>query len=91
LVNPYTDTKLSETEWIREFDPDSTDNSDYVWHQDEKDRFIHVLEGLDWKFQFDEELPRSINNYNTIFIPKLVFHRLIPGKTKLILKIQEVS
>jgi hypothetical protein len=83
----YIDEKLNETSWIREFDPSKPDE-DFVWHRDLKDRLVELLEGDDWQFQFDNELPFFINR-NNIKIPKMVYHRIIPGKTKLRIKINE--
>ena len=85
----YIDEKLSDTSWIREFDPEITESEEYVWHRDLNDRDVEILEGTDWKFQFDNELPFFINSNNTIHIPKMVYHRLIPGKSKLRIKINE--
>ncbi len=89
VSEPYKDTKISDTEWIREFDPELTEFEEYIWHRDLKDRLVEVLEGDDWQFQFDNELPFFINRNNTIKIPKMVYHRIIPGKTKLRIKINE--
>jgi quercetin dioxygenase-like cupin family protein len=86
---PYTDIRLSKTEWIREFDVSITNSEEYIWHRDANDRSVIVLEGDGWKFQFDEELPQIINKGDTLFIPKLVYHRLIPGATNLKIKITE--
>ena len=86
---PYTDTKISETEWIREFNPELTESEEYVWHRDLNTRTVEILEGDDWQFQFDNELPFFINRNNIIEIPKMVYHRIIPGKTKLRIKINE--
>lgn len=85
----YIDKKLSETSWIREFDPLITESEEYVWHRDYNDRMVEVLEGDDWKLQFDDELPFFINRNNTIHIPKMIYHRLIPGKSKLRIQINE--
>lgn len=85
----YIDEKLSETSWIREFDPSVTESEEYVWHRDRNDRVVEVLEGEGWKFQFDNELPFFINRKNTFSVPKMVYHRIIPGKTKLRIKINE--
>ena len=84
----YVDERLSDTSWIREFDPNTPDE-DFVWHRDLNDRTVEVLEGSDWQLQFDNELPFFINNGDTIKIHKMVFHRIIPGKTKLRIKINE--
>ncbi len=86
---PYTDTYISDTEWIREFDPFITESEEYVWHRDYNDRTVTVLEGSGWQFQVDNELPVLINKGDEIFIPKLVYHRLIPGTTNLKIKIIE--
>jgi len=86
---PYIDTRISDIEWIREFDPYVTESEEYIWHRDYNDRTVTVLEGSDWQFQFDDELPLVINKDNDIFIPKLVYHRLIPGKEKLKIRIKE--
>ena len=88
---PYIDERINETTWVRTFDPTFTESDEYVWHRDHKDRIVTVLEGDGWQFQFDEELPIMINRTNTIKIPKYVYHRLIIGKTKLRLKIEEVD
>lgn len=85
----YIDEKLSDTSWIREFDPEITESEEYVWHRDLNDREVEVLEGGGWKFQFDNDLPFFINRNNSIQVPKMVYHRIIPGKTKLRIKINE--
>ena len=85
----YIDEKLSDTSWIREFDPEITESEEYVWHRDLNDREVKVLEGEGWKFQFDNDLPFFINRNNSIQVPKMVYHRIIPGKTKLRIKINE--
>lgn len=86
---PYTDTRLSDTEWIREFDPTISESEEYVWHRDTADRTVTVLEGSGWQFQFDDEIPQVINKGNAIFIEKMKYHRLIPGTEKLRIKIKE--
>lgn len=89
MKKPYTDTKISSSSWIREFDILSIESDDYVWHRDKNDRTVTVLEGEGWQFQLDNELPHIINMNDNIFIPKMVYHRIIPGKTKLRIKINE--
>lgn len=91
MVVPYTDTPVSEGVWIREFNINSTDYSQYVWHRDREGRVITVLEGSGWSFQFDNELPNFININEVIEIPKLEYHRLIPGKTNLKIRIEEIN
>jgi cupin superfamily acireductone dioxygenase involved in methionine salvage len=86
---PYTDEKLSDNTWIRTFNPSISNSDEYVWHRDEKDRVITVLEGNGWKFQFDNDIPKVINSSDKLVIPKGVYHRLIVGNTCLKLKIEE--
>jgi hypothetical protein len=88
---PYTDERINETTWIRTFDPPVTDSDEYVWHRDHKDRIVTILEGEDWQFQFDEQIPKPINSTETIYIPKETYHRLIIGTTKLRIKIEDVD
>ena len=88
-MKPYTDDYIDEHCWIRTFDPNVSESEEYVWHRDYNDREIEVLEGVGWKFQFDDEIPRVINTKDKIFIPSMVYHRIIPGKTKLRIRIDE--
>ena len=86
---PYTDEKIGDGIWIRTFDPVVTDSEEYIWHKDNKDRTITVLEGEGWQFQFDDDIPKSINIGEKLYIRKHVYHRIIIGKTILKLKIEE--
>ncbi len=88
-TKPYTDEKISDNSWIRTFDPSVTDSEEYVWHRDDRDRIVTVLEGKGWKFQFDDDVPKMINSSDKLVIPKGVYHRLIVGNTCLKLKIEE--
>ena len=88
---PYRDNKISETSWIRTFDPIATDSDDYIWHRDEKDRIITIIDGEGWKFQFDNEMPIRINRNDIIKIPSQIYHRIIVGTTPLKIKIEEVD
>ena len=86
---PYIDDVIDCTCKIRTFDPSKSESHEYVWHRDERDREVTILEGSGWKIQFDNELPQNINTNDTFFIPKMVYHRIIPGKTMLRIKIDE--
>ena len=50
-MNPYTDNSN-----IRIFSED-VDPMSLIWHEDQEDRTIEVIEGNGWKFQFEEALP----------------------------------
>jgi hypothetical protein len=58
------------------------------WHYDEEDRNVTPLNKNDWKFQFDNEIPIPING--TINIKSGIYHRVIKGTTKLIVKIEKL-
>ena len=68
----------------------SVDNEELVWHRDRRTRFVKVLEGVGWKFQFDNELPKEIGPGSTIHINKRCYHRLIKGSTPLKVRIVEL-
>jgi hypothetical protein len=89
MVNlPFKETPLGGSIYERTFKSDLSDE-DLKWHWDEEDRIITPLHETDWKFQFDNNLPQSINN--TIEIPKGVWHRLIKGSGDLTLKVHKLA
>ena len=83
MVNPYIDEQ-----GLRYFDVDQPEEY-FVWHRDTEDRKITVIDGNDWKFQYDNELPISINKGDIIHVNKNEYHRIIKGDSNLILKIEE--
>jgi quercetin dioxygenase-like cupin family protein len=58
-----------------------------VWHQDEEDRTIEILEGEGWQLQRDNELPLALQEGDIIFIPEYQIHRVIKGNTNLKIQI----
>jgi hypothetical protein len=52
---------------------------------DDEDRTIIAIGETDWMFQFDDELPISLNL--PIFIPRHRVHRVIKGTKDLKIKI----
>ena len=85
-MKPYKQS-IQGNKILREFAHD-TDSHELVWHRDKKDRIVRVIEGKDWKFQFDNQLPINING--EIFVPSGVWHRLIKGTSPLQLKITKL-
>tara|TARA_A200000113_G_scaffold222351_1_gene235784 strand:+ start:839 stop:1099 length:261 start_codon:yes stop_codon:yes gene_type:complete len=83
-MNPYTEQKIWDNIYIRTFSAD-TPETDLIWHLDAEDRVIEATHDTDWKFQFDDQLPVSLNN--TISIPKNTFHRIIKGTNDCTLRI----
>ena len=61
----------------------------YKWHADECDRIIWATNRNDWFFQFDDENPIPLKRNQFLYIPKGLYHRLIPGKSKLTIAIKE--
>lgn len=90
MVIPYTDAKLEETLFIREFSSNVTEE-ELVWHRDFSSRNITVLEGKGWKLQLDNFLPEELVVGESYFIPSMEYHRLIKGIGKLRLKIRELK
>lgn len=85
----FTDNMLRDGMWIRLFDP-CKPHEDYVWHRDYTCRAVTILSGDGWRFQFDNELPFFINKGDELTIPKMIYHRIIPGTTPLRIKIDEM-
>jgi len=71
---------------IRQFDHTAPDHL-YKWHWDEEDRWIEAQHENDWRFQFDNELPQSLEPGKIIMIPKGAIHRLIKGTDSLSIQI----
>lgn len=83
-MKPYQEQVLEENTFIREFSQD-IDELDLIWHMDDEDRTIVTIEETDWLFQFDDELPLSLNS--PIFIPRHKIHRVIKGNGNLKIRI----
>ena len=80
-MKPYLDNSN-----IRTFSKD-VDPMDLIWHMDDEDRNIEILEGKGLKFQFDNELPLQLVEGDNIFITKHRIHRIHKGITDLKIKI----
>jgi quercetin dioxygenase-like cupin family protein len=85
-MKPYNNIPISSTSVIREFSSE-VDPMSLVWHQDEEDRTIEILEGEGWQFQRDNELPLELKKGDIIFIPEYQIHRVIKGNTNLKIQI----
>ena len=73
--NPYIDKSNTRT-----FSKD-VDEMSLIWHTDQEDRTVTVLEGKGWQFQRDNELPLELKEGVNIFIQKDQIHRVIKGST----------
>lgn len=87
MVKPYKEIS-NEGFIIRIFD-NNTLEPEFVWHRDERNRLIIPMEGSDWKFQIDNELPKKIIQHREFIIKKDIYHRVIKGKDTLIIYIYE--
>ena len=87
MSKPYTNVYNSDGSFTRIFNED-VDESELVWHRDERDRKITVVSDTGWQIQFDNELPIDINRVTEI--PKMVYHRLIKGDGALMIDMEEL-
>jgi quercetin dioxygenase-like cupin family protein len=80
-MHPYKDSSN-----IRSFSK-NVKKLELVWHKDDEDRDIEILEGKGWQMQFDDELPFKLVKGDRIFITKHRIHRIHKGTTDLKIKI----
>lgn len=85
----FNQESTSENTFLRTFKEDIS-KDELVWHFDLKDRYMSVILASNWMFQFDNELPIKLEENQTIFIPKLKYHRIIKGDGELKIKIEEI-
>ena len=80
-MHPYKDSSN-----IRSFSK-NVKKLELVWHKDDEDRDIEILEGKGWQMQFDDELPFELVKGDHIFITKHRIYRIHKGTTDLKIKI----
>ena len=80
-MQPYKDSSN-----IRSFSK-NVKKLELVWHKDDEDRDIEILEGKGWQMQFDDELPFELVKKDHIFIKRHRIHRIHKGTTDLKIKI----
>lgn len=85
---PFSE-KINNGFHIRTFSSDLNEN-ELKWHFDEEDRIVICENDTDWLFQYDNELPITINKNEPIFIQKNIYHRIIKGTNNLKLKIKKL-
>ena len=91
---PYTDK--NETGYrLRTFNKD-VQEEELIWHTDERDRVVEVVESKGWQFQFDDELPFGLQiiskKYNDFSKPDqnslgLIF---VSSKSSLLTKLYKI-
>ena len=77
-VLSFEEEKIKDNIFIRTFSTD-VDEMDLIWHTDKENRFIRVLEGNGWQFQYDEELPFEMTDGLGFPVMKGQIHRVIKG------------
>lgn len=83
---PYHDIASGDNWVIREFTQE-VDPIELLWHRDDEDRLLELVEGIGWQIQLDNTLPLELTDSNQINIKKHDWHRLIKGDGNLVLKI----
>lgn len=75
---------------IRVFE-ETIDPDELIWHQDREDRLIKVIEANGWGYQLDNQLPLRLLDNQELFIPRMIYHRVIKGDGPLIVEIIKIS
>ncbi len=83
---PFSQAKF-ENYWIRVFSKD-VETDELKWHFDNENRKVTILEGNDWQFQMDNDLPVTLKSGDVIKIPKGIYHRIKRGSNDLKIKIE---
>lgn len=89
MTQPYSNHWIDDTSFYRIFE-ENTDDKELVWHRDDEDRRINVVRSDGWYIQFDNELPKELKDGDTIDIDRMRYHRIIKGKNRLIVRIEEL-
>lgn len=89
VVTAYIDEQLNKSSFVRTFKHDVL-IEELVWHRDEKDRYIEVIEGSGWEVQYENKLPIPLIKGDKFFIPAKTYHRIKRGKNDLTVKIEEL-
>ena len=86
-MKPYIDLEVTDKFIVREFSQ-NIDPIELMWHRDNEDRHVEILEcGDGWCFQFENELPIDLKPELTFFIPVQQWHRVHKGEGNLKIKI----
>tara|TARA_R110000782_G_scaffold40629_1_gene93775 strand:+ start:369 stop:647 length:279 start_codon:yes stop_codon:yes gene_type:complete len=83
---PFKEKQIAENVFLRYFDHNIL-SEELIWHQDQEDRTIEIIQSNDWYFQRDEEVPFKLIEGMKFSIKKMNYHRLLRGKDDLIIKV----
>ena len=81
--------ELINNKLIRTFAPDVA-GEELVWHRDLEDRKIIVIKSGGWGYQLDNQLPLPLEEGQELFIPKMLWHRVIKGNNKLVVQVKKL-
>ena len=87
MTNPYQEIQQGEL-IVRTFKKDVQDD-ELVWHRDKENREVKVIKGMGWFFQREDCLPILMTKGDVIQIKKEEWHRIIKGRTDLIVEIRK--
>ena len=85
---PFND-ELINNKLIRTFESDVADE-ELVWHRDLEDREVIIIKSDGWGYQLDNQLPLPLKEGQELFIPKMLWHRVIKGNNKLVVQIKKL-
>lgn len=81
------DEELSNGVRRRTFSAD-VNPEELIWHRDDEDRYVKVVESQNWYFQNDGELPQMLRPGDVLFIQRGTWHRVINrGSSRLVVEI----
>ena len=87
-MNPYTEKRVTPNKVIRTFSS-NVSNDELLWHRDQQRRRVRVITSDNWQFQYEDELPISMEAGTILEIPAMEYHRIIKGNGDLVVEIQE--
>jgi hypothetical protein len=88
MENLPFDEYINDGVKTRTFNKD-VDDHELMWHRDERNRVVKIVESNGWKLQMDNELPLTLKKGDRLTIPSGVYHRVIKGNGDLIIMIKE--
>ena len=87
-MNPYNEKRVTPNRVIRTF-PSNVSNDELLWHRDQQSRRVKVLTSDNWQFQYEDELPITMEPGTILEIPSMECHRVLKGNGDLVVEIQE--
>lgn len=90
-MEKYPFIEQREGDKFRRVFEETIDPSELIWHQDREDRLIKVIKSNGWGYQLDNQLPLRLIDNQELFIPRMIYHRVIKGDGPLIVEIIKIS